>query len=120
MLLADFGADVLRIDRPGQTISDVLCRGKRSVQLDLKSPSSKEVLDRLLLTADVLIDPFRPGVLEELGFDPERLRKRNERLIVARLSGFRRDGTFYVSKAKTGKYKDMAGPRVYDLVYSRA
>jgi len=50
------------------------------------------VLEKLLSTADVLIDPFRPGVLEGLGFDPEKLRARNEKLIVARLTGFRRNG----------------------------
>lgn len=92
MLLADFGADVVRIDRPGQVNIDILCRRKRSVQVDLKSSSSKMVLEKLLSTADVLIDPFRPGVLEALGLSPERLMKRNKKLIVARLTGFRRDG----------------------------
>lgn len=93
MLLADFGADVVRVDRPGQSHPDVLCRRKRSLQIDLKSPSSKAVLEKLLLTADVLIDPFRPQVLEGLGFDPERLRKASKKLIIARLTGFRRDGS---------------------------
>jgi len=92
MLLADFGADVVRIDRPGRLNVDILCRRKRSIQLDLKIPSSKAVLEKLLLTADVLIDPFRPEVLEGLGLAPIRLMRRNERLIVARLTGFRRDG----------------------------
>ena len=92
MLLADFGADVVRIDRPGQYNLDILCRRKRSIQIDLKSPSSKAVLEKLLRTADVLIDPFRPGVLEGLGFDLERLKSGNEKLIIARLTGFRRDG----------------------------
>lgn len=93
MLFADFGADVLRIDRPGPPQSDLLCRRKRSLQLDLKSPASKAVLERLLEVADVLIDPYRPGVLEGLGFETERLRRRNERLVIARLTGFRRDGS---------------------------
>jgi alpha-methylacyl-CoA racemase len=92
MLLADFGADVVRVDRPCQSHPDILCRRKRSIQIDLKSPSSKAVLEKLLSTADVLIDPFRPGVLEGVGFGPERLKSRNENLIVARLTGFRRDG----------------------------
>ena len=96
MLLADFGADVVRVDRPGQSNPDVLCRRKRSLQIDLKSPSSKAVLEKLLSTTDVLIDPFRPRVLEGLGFDPERLRDKNEKLIVAKLTGFRRDGTFQI------------------------
>jgi alpha-methylacyl-CoA racemase len=93
MLLADFGADVVRMDRPGQVNMDILCRRKRSIQVDLKNPSSKAVLEELLSTADVLIDPFRPGVLEALGLEPERLINRNEKLIIARLTGFRRDGT---------------------------
>ena len=92
MLLADFGADVIRIDKPGQPNLDVLCRGKRSIQIDLKSFPSKAVLQKLLETADVLIDPFRPGVLEGLGFDFDHLRVRNKKLILARLTGFRRDG----------------------------
>jgi len=95
MLLADFGADVVRIDRPGLAQADILCRRKRSIKLDLKSSSSKVVLERLLDVADVLIDPYRPGVLEGLQLDPERLRRRNERLVVARLTGFRRDGNIY-------------------------
>jgi alpha-methylacyl-CoA racemase len=93
MLLADWGADVVRIERPGQPNLDVLCRGKRSIQINLKSPSSKAVLRKLLSIADVLIEPFRPGVLEALGLDPEQLQQNNERLIIARLTGFRRDGT---------------------------
>jgi alpha-methylacyl-CoA racemase len=92
MLLGDFGADVLRVDRPGQSQADILCRRKRSIQIDLKSPSSKAVLEKLLSVADVLIDPFRPGVLEKLGLDPKRLRKENEKIIVVRLTGFRTDG----------------------------
>ena len=92
MLLADFGADVVRVDRPDQSYPDILCRRKRSIQIDLKYPSSKAVFEKLLAMADVLIDPFRPGVLEGLGLDPERLRRNNEKLIVARLTGFRRDG----------------------------
>ena len=92
MILADFGADVVRIDRPGHVVPDILCRRKRSIQVDLKQSSSKAVLEKLLSKADVLIDPFRPGVLEGLGIDPERLRKVNGKLIVARLTGFRRDG----------------------------
>lgn len=92
MLLADFGADVVRVDRPGQRQLDLLFRRKRSIQIDLKSPTSRAVLEELLSTADVLIDPFRPGVLEGVGLRPERLKTKNEKLIIARLTGFRRDG----------------------------
>jgi alpha-methylacyl-CoA racemase len=93
MLLADFGADVLRIDRPGPSTSpDILCRRKRSIQLNLKNPKSKAVFERLSTVADVLIDPYRPGVLEGLGINSEGLRSKNGKLIIARLTGFRRDG----------------------------
>lgn len=75
-------------------------RGKRSLAVSLKSPEGIAVLQKLLgpaddsgaWRADVLIDPFRPGVLERLGLDPQELMKRNPRLIVARLTGFRRQG----------------------------
>jgi alpha-methylacyl-CoA racemase len=111
MLLADFGADVVRIDKSGPTPSlDVLCRRKRSLQIDLKDPSSKAVLEKLLAKADVLIDPFRPGVLESLDLDPGRLIGVNEKLIVAQLTGFRKDGSILTRKNLIlGNYKDMAG-----------
>ena len=93
MLLADFGAEVIRIDRPNPSpLADLLCRHKRSVQLDLKQPLSKKVFEKLVDKADVLIDPFRPGVMDNLGLGAESLCLRNKRLIVARLTGFRRDG----------------------------
>ncbi|OQE25748.1 hypothetical protein PENFLA_c008G00927 [Penicillium flavigenum] len=107
LLLADNGADVLRVDRvqPGHSPSpDVLIRGKSSICVDLKDSAGKFFLLRLIPHADVLIDPFRPGVLERLGLGPDVLLKINPRLIVARLTGFRRDG----------KYAAMAG---HDLNY---
>lgn len=107
-LLSDYGASVLRIDRPGASQSiptaDQLTRHKTSITLDLRDPSSHSVLLPILQKADVLIDPFRPGVLERLGLAPNDLLKHNQRLIVARMTGFRRDG----------KYKDMAG---HDINY---
>lgn len=108
-LLSSYGASVLRIDRPaantGAPTNDLLTSRKTSVALDLKKPSSLAVLLTLLEKADVLIDPFRPGVLEEIGLDPESvLLKKNPRLIVVRLTGFRRDG----------KYSAMAG---HDINY---
>ncbi|KAJ5349928.1 CoA-transferase family III [Penicillium brevicompactum] len=105
LLLADYGASVLRVDRPSAVSADQLTRNKTSITLDLRDASSRNVLLRLLAATDVLIDPFRPGVLERLGLSPtEVLQKVNPRLIVARMTGFRRDG----------KYKDMAG---HDINY---
>ncbi|KAI1924704.1 Isopenicillin N epimerase component 2 [Ophidiomyces ophidiicola] len=116
LLLADYGASVLRVDRPHPnshsasgplppSTVDTLTRHKSSVSLDLKAPASREILLSLIRNADVLIDPFRPGVLEKLGLCPSTvLLQENPRLIVARMTGFRRDG----------KYKDMAG---HDINY---
>jgi len=109
-LLSSYGASVLRVDRPGNApTADFLTSYKSSVALDLKSPASVAVFKSLIPKTDVLIDPFRPGVLEKLGLDPESvLRKVNPRLIVVRLTGFRRDG----------KYKDMAGHDINYLAVS--
>lgn len=109
LLLADYGASVLRIDRAPNTAippaGDHLTRHKSSICMDLKDARSRELLLSILVKSDVLIDPFRPGVLERLGLSPtEVLLKHNPRLIIARMTGFRRDG----------KYKDMAG---HDINY---
>ncbi|KAJ5378993.1 CoA-transferase family III [Penicillium cosmopolitanum] len=105
LLLADYGASVIRVDRPSAVSGDQLTRRKTSITLDLREEKSRDVLLRLLAGADVLIDPFRPGVLERLGLSPtDVLLKHNPRLVVARMTGFRRDG----------KYKDMAG---HDINY---
>jgi alpha-methylacyl-CoA racemase len=109
LLLADYGATVLRVDGPQSPKGDVLARGKSSLILNLKQTSSRAVLLSLLEHADVLVDPFRPGVLERLGLSPsDVLLKRNPRLIIARLTGFRRDG----------KYQDMAGHDINYLAVS--
>lgn len=109
--LADFGADVIKVERPdgGDTTramgwrdpsDDVtfwwkLCgRGKRSVVLDLKSDSGREALLALVDTADVLVENFRPGKLEALGFDPDELIARNPKLVITRVSGFGQDGPY--------------------------
>lgn len=108
LMLADYGASVVRVDRvtaPSTPSPDVLVRGKSSICIDLKSPDGRDLFLKLIPNVDVLIDPFRPGVLEKLGLDPkEVLMTLNPRLIVARLTGFRRDG----------KYAAMAG---HDLNY---
>ncbi|KAL6241209.1 hypothetical protein RBB50_011888 [Rhinocladiella similis] len=112
LMLADYGASVLRIDRvtpPSTPSPDVLVRGKSSIKVDLKSSGGRRFFLRLIREVDVLIDPFRPGVLEKLGLGPEVvLMKANPRLIVARLTGFRRDG----------KYAAMAGHDINYLAVS--
>jgi alpha-methylacyl-CoA racemase len=103
---------VLHIDRPSPIPStDLLTANKSSIALDLKSPSSLSILLSLIPTTDILIDPFRPGVLEKLGLDPaSTLKKLNPRLITVRLTGFRRDG----------KYSAMAGHDINYLAVSGA
>ncbi|EXJ91831.1 alpha-methylacyl-CoA racemase [Capronia epimyces CBS 606.96] len=111
LLLADWGASVLRVDRPDPNptpTNDLLTSHKASIAIDLKNPQSLDILLALVTKTDVLIDPFRPGVLEKLGLDPTTiLLKKNPRLIVVRLTGFRRDG----------KYSSMAG---HDINYLAA
>lgn len=112
LLLAENGADVLRVDRVSQGAvpsPDVLVHGKRSICIDIKHPRGRDLLLRMVPHADVLIDPFRPGVLERLGLGPhEELLRCNPRLIVARLTGYRRDG----------KYAPMAGHDINYLAVS--
>uniref|UniRef100_A0A8C0WHK5 Alpha-methylacyl-CoA racemase n=1 Tax=Castor canadensis TaxID=51338 RepID=A0A8C0WHK5_CASCN len=95
LVLADFGAQVVRVDRPN-TSGDVsgLARGKRSLVLDLKRPQGVAVLRRLCAQVDVLLEPFRPGVMEKLQLGPQILLQENPKLIYARLSGFGQSGRF--------------------------
>jgi alpha-methylacyl-CoA racemase len=96
MLLADMGADVIRIERSSQdnpmTRTDPSYRGKRSVALDLKSSEGVEAFLRLVETADVVTEGFRPGVAERLGIGPEECRARNPRLVYGRMTGWGQDG----------------------------
>lgn len=94
--------------RPPPPTSDLLTRRKSSIALDLKSPAAVALLKDLLKHVDVLIDPFRLGVLEALGLHPNLLLAANPSLVIARLTGFRRDG----------KYKDMAGHDINYLAVS--
>lgn len=105
MLLADLGADVVRIARPPSREArlleqaaalkpkhDLVNRGVRSVAVDLKSPEGLEQVLSLCQAADVLIEGFRPGVVERLGLGPDAVRGRNPALVVARLTGFGQGG----------------------------
>ena len=98
MLLAELGADVVRIDRPGAASlildpeKDALNRSRPSVAVDLKSPGGRDVLLRLLDDADVLVEGLRPGVLERLGVGPDEALARNPRLVYARMTGWGQEG----------------------------
>jgi len=98
MLLAELGADVVRVDRPGggslivAPEKDALNRSRPSVAVDLKSPGGRDVLLRLIDGADVLVEGLRPGVLERLGVGPDEALARNPRLVFARMTGWGQDG----------------------------
>ncbi|KAF4571096.1 hypothetical protein EYR36_001632 [Pleurotus pulmonarius] len=114
LILADNGASVTRVDKPSTSSSDVLCRGKRSIAISPKVPSGLETLRKLIMASDVLIEPFRPGVMERLGLGPDvflgdgRKPGLNEKLIYARIVGFPR----------TGPHKNMAGHDINYLALS--
>jgi alpha-methylacyl-CoA racemase len=96
MILSDLGADVLRVERT-QTCgepppADPLVRGRRSVGLNLKDPEGVALLLRLAERSDVLVEGFRPGVAERLGFGPDECLRRNPRLIFARMTGWGQEG----------------------------
>jgi alpha-methylacyl-CoA racemase len=95
MLLADHGADVLRIARPGPggkdtpaDPADVLARGRRTVTLDLRQPAGVEAALALIARADVLVEGFRPGVMERLGLGPDVCLARNPKLVYGRMTGW--------------------------------
>jgi alpha-methylacyl-CoA racemase len=97
MLLADMGAEVVRVDRvhprPGpHPPPEVLHRGRRSVAIDLKHPRGVETLLRLVEQADILIEGFRPGTMERLGLGPDECRARNPRLVYGRMTGWGQTG----------------------------
>jgi alpha-methylacyl-CoA racemase len=99
MILADLGAEVIRVDRPGGSMpvplppeKDLSNRGKRQVALDLKHPDALDALLQLIDTADLLIEGHRPGVAERLGFGPEVCLARKPALVYGRMTGWGQDG----------------------------
>ena len=96
MILADMGAEVIRIDRASGAnalvMKDVSSRGKKSVVLNLKDPAGIETLLRMVENADAIIDPYRPGVCEKLGIGPEVCLARNPKLVFARMTGWGQEG----------------------------
>jgi len=97
MILADLGADVIRIDRPGGVTfgageKDVLTRGRPSVALDLKQPDAVATVLELVESADVLVEGMRPGAIERLGLGPAECHERNPALVFARMTGWGQDG----------------------------
>ncbi len=123
-LLADFGADVIKVELPGEgdglrklrpikdgvsLWSKVINRNKRGITLDLHHPEGKELLLKLVEEADVVVENFRPGTLEKWGLSPEVLQKRNPALTVLRISAFGQEGP-YSSKPGFARIADaMSG-----------
>jgi alpha-methylacyl-CoA racemase len=117
MLLADMGADVLRIDR-AQNVTfgdasrpslDLLNRGRRSVGVDLKQADGVETVLRLVEQADVLLEGFRPGVAERLGIGPDDCMARNPKLIYGRMTGWGQDGPYAPTAGHDINYIALAG-----------
>jgi alpha-methylacyl-CoA racemase len=100
MMLCDMGADVTRVDRadrvkggdPDDPPKDVLARGRRSVAVDLKNPDGIETVLQMVEQADVIIEGFRPGVMERLGLGPDICLERNPRIIFGRMTGWGQEG----------------------------
>ena len=111
-VLADFGADVIKVEKPGRgddlrnwkvegvaTFWKAYCRNKRSIAVDFREPDGMALLKKLIDTADVLIENFRPGTLEKMDLAPDTLFETNAGLIVVRISGW----------GQTGCWKDRPG-----------
>ena len=109
MILADLGARVIKVERfgtgddtrafgpfVGEESAYFMCfnRGKESISLDIKSPRDRELLERLLDSSDVVVENFRPGVMERLGYGPERLAKTHPHIVYTSISGFGHSGPF--------------------------
>ena len=116
MLLADLGADVVRVDRTstvgGDLASarfDVLARGRRSVAVDLKHPGGAEVVLRMVGQADALVEGFRPGVAERLGIGPATCLARNRRLVYGRMTGWGQDGPLAAAAGHDITYAAIGG-----------
>ncbi len=117
MLLADLGADVIRIDRPGggtfgdhdKPELDLLNRGKRSVCVNLKTEEGVETVLRLLETADGLLEGFRPGVMEKLGLGPDTCLARNAKLVFGRMTGWGQSGPLAQTAGHDINYVSLAG-----------
>ena len=98
MLLADMGADVIRIDRMSGEMSmggipqDICSRGRRSISVNIKQPEGVDIVMKLIKKADALFEGFRPGVMEKLGLGPDDCLKRNPALVYGRITGWGQDG----------------------------
>jgi alpha-methylacyl-CoA racemase len=120
MMLADMGAEVIRIDRQSApaadnpfpmlgTRFDVMARGRRSLALDLKQPAAIELMLQLLEKADVLLEGFRPGVMERLGLGPDACHACNPRLVIGRVTGWGQNGPLVQAAGHDLNYIALTG-----------
>lgn len=115
MVLADLGADVVRVDRPAPPADpdaarfDILSRGRRSIAVDLKAQGGAEVVLRLVADADALLEGFRPGVAERLGIGPDACLARNPALVYGRMTGWGQDGPLAHAAGHDLTYLAVAG-----------
>jgi alpha-methylacyl-CoA racemase len=117
MMLADMGAEVIRVDRAGNVRGgdpatppiDVLARSRKSVGVDLKNPDGVEVVLRLVESADALIEGFRPGVTERLGIGPDECLARNPKLVYGRMTGWGQEGPYAQAAGHDINYIALSG-----------
>lgn len=114
MMLADMGAEVIRVDRPGGNPSaagghDILFRNRKSIAVNLKSPQGVETILKLCEQADAIFEGYRPGVAERLGVGPEQCMARNEKLVYGRMTGWGQDGPLAQSAGHDINYISISG-----------
>lgn len=113
MMLADMGAEVVRVDRKANagngTNYDVLNRGRKSIAVDLKNPDGVETVLRLIEKADALIEGFRPGVMERLGLGPDVCLARNPKLVFGRMTGWGQEGPLAHAAGHDINYISLTG-----------
>jgi alpha-methylacyl-CoA racemase len=118
MMLADMGADVIRVDRAqnvrggvdtAKPPTDVLARGRRNIAIDLKQPDGVEALLKLVESADAIIEGFRPGVMERLGIGPDVCMARNPKLVFGRMTGWGQEGPYAPWSGHDINYISLSG-----------
>jgi len=117
MMLADMGAEVVRVERsasvrgpaPATPHDDLLLRGRRNIAVDLKHPDGVATLLDLVESADGLIEGFRPGVMERLGLGPTECLARNPKLVYGRMTGWGQDGPYAQAAGHDINYISLAG-----------
>ncbi|MGE4425701.1 MAG: CaiB/BaiF CoA transferase family protein [Solirubrobacteraceae bacterium] len=114
MMLADLGAEVIRVDRPGGNpmasfAHSVMNRSRRSIAVNMKSPEGVETILRLCESADAIFEGYRPGVAERLGVGPEECQARNPRLVYGRMTGWGQEGPYAQSAGHDINYIALTG-----------